>query len=171
LKSGRTVLIRQIRPDDGPRLRMGYRALSPESQYQRFLALKPALTDSEVRYLVDVDGVNHYALVATTTSSPDWIIGVARFVRAADDPEAAEFAIVIGDPYQGEGLGSELLERLVDAAIERGIRRFRATALADNVAIHKLVRRLAGRLAHERHFGPVDEIEVDLVERGLGLAA
>jgi acetyltransferase len=171
LKSGRTVLIRQIRPDDGPRLRMGYRALSPESQYQRFLALKPALTDSEVRYLVDVDGVNHYALVATTTSSPDWIIGVARFVRAADDPEAAEFAIVIGDPYQGEGLGSELLERLVDAAIERGISRFRATALADNVAIHKLVRRLAGRLAHERHFGPVDEIEVDLVERGLGLAA
>jgi acetyltransferase len=164
-------VIRQIRPDDGPRLRTGYRALSPESQYQRFLALKPALTDSEVRYLVDVDGVNHYALVATTTSSPDWIIGVARFVRAADDPEAAEFALVIGDPYQGEGLGSELLERLADAAIERGISRFRATALADNVAVHKLVRRLAGRLAHERHFGPVDEIEVDLVERGLGLAA
>jgi RimJ/RimL family protein N-acetyltransferase len=141
---------------------MGYRALSPESQYQRFLALKPTLTDSEVRYLVDVDGTNHYALVAMTTSSPDWIIAVARFVRAADDPEAAEFAIVVGDPYQGEGLGSELLERLADLAVERGIRRFRATALADNLAIHKLVRRLAGRLGKERRFGPVDEIEVDL---------
>ncbi len=115
-----------------------------------------------MRYLVDVDGTDHYALVAMTPSSPDWIIAVARFVRAADDPQAAEFAIVVGDPYQGQGLGSELLERLADAAIKRGIRRFRATALADNVAIHKLVRRLAGRLAQERHHGPVDEIEVDL---------
>jgi GNAT superfamily N-acetyltransferase len=141
---------------------MGYRALSPQTRYQRFLALKPSLTESEVRYLVDVDGTDHYALVAVTTSSPDWIIAVARFVRTADDPEAAEFAIVVGDPYQGQGLGSELLERLADAAIERGILRFRATALADNVAIHKLVRRLAGRLAQERHLGPVDEIEVDL---------
>jgi acetyltransferase len=141
---------------------MGYRALSPQSQYQRFLALKPTLSDSELRYLVEVDGANHCALVATTASSPDWIIAVARFVRAADDPQAAEFAIVVGDPYQGEGLGTELLERLADAAMARGIRRFRATALAENVAIHKLVRRLAGRFARERHFGPVDEFEVDL---------
>lgn len=141
---------------------MGYRALSPKSQYQRFLALKPTLSDADVRYLVEVDGTNHCALVATTTTSPDWIIAVARFVRAADDPQAAEFAIVVGDPYQGEGLGTELLERLADAAIARGIRRFRATALADNLAIHKLVRRLAGRFARERHLGPVDEFEVDL---------
>lgn len=162
LKSGRDVLIRPIRPDDGPRLRAGYRALSAQSQYQRFLALKPRLTDADVRYLVEVDGTNHYALVATTTNSPDWIIAVARFVRAADDPEAADFAIVVGDPYQSEGLGTELLERLADAAIARGIRHLRATALADNVPAHKLLRRLAGRLARERHSGPVDEFEVDL---------
>ncbi len=162
LKSGREVLLRPIRPDDGPRLKTGYRALSAQSQYQRFLALKPRLTDADVRYLVEVDGTNHYALVATTTSSPDWIIAVARFVRAAEDPQAADFAVVVGDPYQGEGLGTELLERLADAAVARGIRHFRATALADNVAVHKLVRRLAGRLARERHVGPVDEFEVDL---------
>jgi RimJ/RimL family protein N-acetyltransferase len=158
LKSGREVQIRPIRPDDGPILRTGYRALSAQS----FLALKPRLTDSEVRYLVEVDGTNHYALVATTPSSPEWIVAVARFVRAADDPEAADFAVVVGDPYQGEGLGTELLERLADAAVARGIRRFRASALAENVAAHKLVRRLAGRLAREHHFGPVDEFEVDL---------
>jgi RimJ/RimL family protein N-acetyltransferase len=155
-------LIRPIQPDDGPRLRTGYRALSAQSQYQRFLASKPRLTDADVRYLVEVDGTNHYALVATTTNSPDWIIAVARFVRAADDPEAADFAIVVGDPYQGQGLGCELVERLADAATARGIRRFRASALADNVAVHKLVRRLARRLPRERHFGSIDEFEIDL---------
>jgi RimJ/RimL family protein N-acetyltransferase len=141
---------------------MAHRALSPQSQYQRFLALKPTLSDADVRYLVEVDGTNHCALVATTTASPDSIVAVARFVRASDDPQAAEFAIVVGDAYQGDGLGTELLERLADAAVARGIRRFRATALAENVAIHKLVRRLAGRLARERHFGSVDEFEFDL---------
>ena len=55
LKSGREVLLRPIRPDDGPRLKTGYRALSAQSQYQRFLALKPRLTDADVRYLGRLD--------------------------------------------------------------------------------------------------------------------
>ena len=162
LNRGREVVIRPIRPDDGPRLKLGYQALSPQSQYRRFLGSKPRLTDADVRYLVDVDGLNHFALVATTAGTPDSIIAVARFVRDADDPEAAEFAIVVGDPYQGDGLGTEMLERLARAATARGIRRFRATMLSDNVAVRKLTRRLAGQAARERHFGSVDELEVDL---------
>ncbi len=162
LKSGRKVVIRPIAPDDGARLRLGYRELSPESQYRRFLANKPQLTDAEVRYLVNVDGQSHFALVATTTTAPDRIVAVARFVRDAEDPAAAEFAIVVGDAYQRDGLGAEMLEQLASAARTRGIRRLRATMLADNVAVHKLTRRLAGQAARERHFGPVDEVEVDL---------
>lgn len=162
MQSGREVIIREIRPEDGPWLKAGYRALSPETQYRRFLGSKPRLTDTDVRYLTDVDGHDHFALVATTTSAPDWIIAVARFVRLAQDPDAAEFAIVVGDPYQREGLGTELIERLASAATARGVRRFRATVLSENEAIHKLTRRLAGRLARERHLGEVDEVEVEL---------
>ena len=172
LRSGRQVVIRQITPDDGPRLKLGYRALSPESQYRRFLGSKPRLTNADVRYLTDVNGQDHFALVASTATAPDWLIAVARFVRLAEDPQAAEFAIVVGDPYQGEGLGTEMLERLARAAAARGIRRFRATVLAENTAVHKLMRRLAGRLSptaapalvasRERHLGTVDEVEVEL---------
>lgn len=162
LRSGREVIIRQIRPGDGPWLKAGYRALSPESQYRRFLGSKPRLTDTDVRYLTDVDGHDHFALVATTARAPDWIIAVARFVRSSEDPQAAEFAIVVGDPYQGEGLGTELLERLASAATARGVHRFRATVLAENMAIHKLTRRVAGRLPRQRHLGTVDEVEVEL---------
>jgi RimJ/RimL family protein N-acetyltransferase len=162
LRSGRKVAIRHIRADDGERLKAAFLALSPRSKYQRFLAAKPKLTETDTRYLVEVDGVDHVALVATTAEDPDWIIGVARFVRLAEDPESAEFAIVVGDPYQGQGLGTELLEHLADEAIARGIQRFRATTLAENVPVHRLLARLAGRFAHQRHNGEIDELEVDL---------
>jgi RimJ/RimL family protein N-acetyltransferase len=162
LRSGRQVEIRPIRPDDAERLNAAYDALSEQSKYRRFLAAKPRLSESDTRYLVQVDGCNHVALVATAVEDPNRIIGVARFVRLPEDPRTAEFAVVVGDPYQREGLGTALLERLADEAIGRGIRQFIATTLADNVAVHRLVARLAGRLARARHLGPVDELEIEL---------
>ncbi len=162
LKSGRTVLIRPIASDDGPRLRAAYDRLSPESKYRRFLAPKPHLSTSETRYLVQIDGRDHVALVATSVDEPDYILAVARYVRLDEDPEQAEFAIVVGDPYQQDGLGTALMERLRTAAAANGITSFKATMLAENLPAHHLVRAFAGVPAAERHLGTVDEFEVDL---------
>ncbi len=161
LPSGTEVAIRPIRPDDGPRLRAAYERLSPESRYRRFLSPKPHLNASEVEYLVNVDGANHIALVAAPVDHPEWIIGVARFVRLHEDPGAAEFAVVIGEPWQGEGLASAMLDRLVKAAPDQGIERLRATVLAGNLAAHRLVQHLEGPQRLRRR-GTVNEIEVDL---------
>lgn len=162
LRSGREVAIRPIRAADAGPLEAAYERLSPESRYRRFLAAKPRLSAHEVRYLTEVDGSDHFALIATLVEDPEVLIGVGRFVRDEGDPTAAEFAIVVGDPYQGEGLGTELIRRLADAAIERGIDRFTATVLADNEAIHRLLHRLAGRFAEYRRSGAVEELTVEL---------
>ena len=162
LRSGREVTIRSIRPDDGARLQAAYDRLSPQSKYQRFLSPKPHLTNADVRFLVQIDGVDHVAMVATAVGDPELILGVARFVRLSEDPGTAEFAVVIGDPFQHEGLATELLGRLARAATDRGIARFRATMLAANAGAHGLVRALSGPGAREHHDGPVDEIEFDL---------
>jgi len=162
LRTGREVAIRPIRGDDAGRLEAAYARLSPDSRYQRFLAAKPRLTAEEVRYLTEVDGSDHVALIATPADDPELIIGVGRFVRDASDPTAAEFAIVVGDPYQGEGLATELLERLADAARRGGVARFTATVLADNEPVHRLLHRLAGEFAEHRHTGAVDEITISL---------
>jgi RimJ/RimL family protein N-acetyltransferase len=162
LRSGREVAIRPIRGDDATRLEAAYARLSPESRYRRFLVTKPRLSEQEVRYLTAVDGCNHFALIATPADDPERIIGVGRFVRHVSDPAAAEFAIVVGDAFQGEGLATELLGRLADAARERGIVRFTATALADNEAVHRLLRRLAGEFSAFRREGSVDELTVEL---------
>jgi acetyltransferase len=111
---------------------------------------------------VEIDGASHVALVAVTLDEPQQIVGVARFVRAIDDAGAAEFAIVVGDPYQGDGLGTELLERLVVAARERGIVRFRASVLASNEPAHRLMRRLRARQTEHRLAGVLGEYEFDL---------
>ena len=79
-----------------------------------------------------------------------------------DDPQAAEFAIVVADHIQGEGLATELLERLAGAAVRHGFTRFRATMLADNEPAHRLVQRLAQRQPRSRNVGPLDEFEIDL---------
>lgn len=159
LPSGRRVEIRPIEAADGPRLQAAYERLSPQTKYRRFLAVKPRLTGADVTYLTGADGTDHVALVATLADDPGRIIAVARFVRVAEDPSAAELAIVVGDPYQGEGLGTELLARLASAALASGIGRLKATMLADNVPVHRLLRH---GVARERHLGPIDEVEVEL---------
>lgn len=159
LQNGRQVVIRPIQADDGPRLKKAYDQLSPQAKYRRFLAVKPQLSEGDVRYLISADGSDHVALVVTPVDRPEWIIAVARFVRLADDTSAAELAIVVGDPFQGDGLGTELLERLAEEALARGILRLKATVLADNVPVHRLLRH---GVAHERHLGPIDEVEIDL---------
>jgi acetyltransferase len=162
LHSGREVAVRPIRGDDAERLEAAHARLSPDARYRRFLAAKPRLTAEEIRYLTEVDQRDHVALIVTPADDPELIIAVGRFIRDADDSTSAEFAIVVGDPFQGEGLATELLRRLADAALERGVARFTATVLADNEAVHRLMHRLAGQFAEQRHAGAVDELAIDL---------
>ena len=101
-----SFVIRPIEPGDKERLVNGLRQLSEESIRKRFLAAKPRFTQGELRYLTEVDGVNHIALVAVLEDDPDQLVAVARCVRLPDRPGTAEMAIVVGDPWQGQGLGT-----------------------------------------------------------------
>jgi RimJ/RimL family protein N-acetyltransferase len=163
LNDGRQVAIRPIGPDDHERLRASHARLSPESRYRRFLATKPELTSADARYLVEIDGSDHLALVATLPDEPgEPIVAVARYIRLPDDPGAAEYAVVVGDDYQRQGLASELMARLAHAAAARGVKRFRATMLADNLAIHRVTSKLAAGPLKRRQLGSLSELEIEL---------
>ena len=155
------LVIRPIRPDDEAALRRGLERLSPESRHLRFLAPKPRFTSSELRYLTEVDGVDHVALVAVLADDPEAIVGVTRFVRLLEDPQAAEAAVVVADELQGQGLGRELGRRLADAARERGVRRFAATLLGDNVASHRFFEAISERVS-ARYGGGLEELVAEL---------
>jgi RimJ/RimL family protein N-acetyltransferase len=163
LPDGAPVVIRPIRPDDKRLLTDGLRRLSDESVHRRFLTSKRSFSRTELRYLTEVDGRDHVALVAEYPGEPvRRLIAVARFVRLHDDPDAAEAAIVVADNWQARGLGSLLATRLADEARRVGIRRFTATMAAGNVPAHRLMAKLTSDL-EQRHAGSgVDELVLDL---------
>jgi RimJ/RimL family protein N-acetyltransferase len=161
MADGTQVRLRPIRPDDKRILGEAFGRLSPESQRLRFLGAKTRLTSSELRYLTEIDGSDHVALLAVLSHRPETIVGVARWVRDAEDPEAAEAAIVIGDPWQHQGLGRHMGDVLADTARASGVRRFTATMLSDNVAAHRLFASISSRLHYEHHAG-VEELVAEL---------
>ena len=109
-----------------------------------------------------MDGRNHVALVAESpVGAARSLLGVARYVRLPEDPEAAEVAVVVADPWQGRGIGTLLVDELAPRARARGIRRFTATMASDNTPAHRLMVKLA-RHAEEHRHGAVTEVVTDL---------
>lgn len=162
LRDGSVVLVRPIEATDKDILAVGHGRLSEETVYRRFLSAKPRLTGSELRYLTEVDGEDHFALIAVLADQPDDAAGVARFVRSREDPHTAEAAVVVGDPFHHQGLGKQLGFRLADAARERGIRRFTATMLGTNLAAHRLMAAISERLTSERPEGATHTLVAEL---------
>ena len=149
LSDNTLLFLREIRPDDKERLLASMDCLSERSRQRRFLGPKHTLSQRELRYLTEVDGRDHYAVVAVPDDDDDRIVAVARFVRAADDPESAEAAITVCDALQGKGLGSLLARRLSDAARDRGVVRLTASVASENRPALKLMRQIDERLSSQ----------------------
>ena len=143
LRDGTRVRLRLIRPDDKERLRAGFAKLSPESRYLRFFAPKESLTDAELVYLTECDGIDHLAIGAARVDDDvegeGEGLGVARFIRDAADRSTAEAAIAVLDEIQNRGLGTLLLTRLIAAARERGVEKFRCDVLGENDTMVDLI--------------------------------
>jgi RimJ/RimL family protein N-acetyltransferase len=162
LRDGSAVLIRQVRSTDAPLLADGFARLSAASRQMRFLGVKKELSAAELRYFTDVDHHDHEALGALDQAGGHGV-GIARYIRDAGDPQAAEIAVTIVDDWQGRGLGAELLAQLSERARQEGIRRLTALADAENVAVAALLRSAGARLVR-RGRGTV-EYEITLARR------
>ena len=167
LRNGSRVRIARITPRDAPLIADGFKRLSAETRRLRFLASKPALSNSELKYLTEVDGHRHEALGAVDQVTGQGI-GVARFVRDPDDPTRAEVAVTVADEWQHLGLGTLLLDRLADRARDEGITSFTALVAGDNAAIRPLLDGLGGTVRVTEVADGALETEIELAPKGLG---
>ena len=150
LRDGTPVMLRLICPEDKELLRREFERWSHESRYARFQAHKSKLTDDELRYLTEIDQETHFAIGAVSETGDGHGepvgFGIARFIRLSDtlgEPITAEAAISVADVAQGKGLGRLLFLRLVAAAAERGIERFRCIVLGSNNTMAALLEGIA----------------------------
>jgi RimJ/RimL family protein N-acetyltransferase len=143
LRDGAQVLLRPIRPDDAPRLQHGFTHLSPESIYLRFLETFKALSDQQAENFANVDYQNRMAFVASIQEDgQEHLIGVARYSKVSSaEPALAESAVVVIDEYQGRGLGTLLLIRLVEYARAHGVTVLLATVHYTNARILRFIQR------------------------------
>jgi GNAT superfamily N-acetyltransferase len=144
IKPSLPVWVRPIRPSDAPALQAGFEALSETSRYYRFHSGMRRLSDALLRYLTEVDGVNHVALLAFEhgQSEDGHGVAVARFVRDRANPTTAELAVTVIDRAQGRGVARRLLAELGDLAQVRGIQTFTMSVLAGNARARRLVKSL-----------------------------
>ena len=157
--------MRPIEADDKGALARAFEQLSEQSRYQRFLTSVDELSESELRYLAEVDHHDHEALIVFDPDTGD-AVGVARFVRL-EDGTSAEAAVTVIDDWQGRGLGMILTQLLAERAREEGIERFKALLLATNEQMHDVLASLGPSHVISREAGTV-EVQVDLPEEGIG---
>ncbi|MBS1709446.1 MAG: hypothetical protein JSS65_12095 [Armatimonadetes bacterium] len=143
LSDGQQCTVRCIKPEDRDVLRDGMARYSADSLYWRFLSVKKELSEAELDYLTQVDGHDHFALVAGRVFADGSRQGMAvgRFVRLTEWPDEADFALFVGDPFQSLGLGRAMFDRLVEAAREREIRVLVGEMFAGNTKMFALVER------------------------------
>ena len=137
LREGRKIEIRALRPQDRDGLTSAVARVGKESLYRRFFAGKREFSETEVSFFVDVDFVNHVALVAVAKEGDQAaIVGGGRYVVVR--PGQAEVAFAVIDEYQGQGIGAALMRHLGAIARHSGLRELIAEVLSENVAMLKV---------------------------------
>jgi acetyltransferase len=163
LKDGSQVVIRPIRPDDAPRLQQGFRMLSPETIYMRFLETAKELSDKQARFLAEVDYQQRMALVGTIQEEgEERLVAVARYDILPDRPGMAEAAIVVRDDYQNRGLGTQIMLYLIRYACTHSVQTFVGTIHTTNQRVMSFIRKSGLPFEKEMLEPGVWEVRIDL---------
>jgi acetyltransferase len=142
LPDGRVATIRPIRPEDAAIESAFVHGLSEQSKFLRFMFGLRDLTPSMLSRFTQIDYDRELALIAVIdTPQGEQQIGVVRYTTLPDE-ETCEFAIVVGDDWQGKGLARRMFTRLIEAARERRLKVMTGVTLRENTRMIELSRSL-----------------------------
>jgi acetyltransferase len=149
LRDGRAVVVRSAQRADGEAVQRFVRELSPLARRRRFFGALSELSPAQLDRLTGARSPRDLSLVALSAHADDpRIVAMAQY--ATDDPGAAEFAVVVADAWQRQGLGARLLELLLGRAAEAGVQVMNGYALAENAPMLALAARLGFAAAEDR---------------------
>ena len=147
LKDGTELILRPVLPGDSERNSQGPVEFSSETLYRRFMSTR-APSMALMNYLFQVDYVDHFVWVLVDgVDGP--VVADVRFVRDEADPSEAEIAFIVGDAYQGRGIGNLLMDALTIAAHVGGVKKFSARVLTDNLPMRTILDRFGAQWERE----------------------
>ena len=149
LRDGTVLHVRPIRPEDAELERAFVDGLSEQTRYFRFFYRLHELTPAMLARFTQVDYDRELALVAIADNARRRRRSSAsRATSAIPDQESAEFAVVVADAWQGRGVARMLMERLIDCAKKRGLKRLEGAVLRANTNMIRFTEAL-GFVAHD----------------------
>jgi acyl-CoA synthetase (NDP forming)/RimJ/RimL family protein N-acetyltransferase len=167
LKDGTAITIRPIRPEDEPLAVRFHKTLSEQSVYFRYfhlMKLTQRIAHDRLMRLCFIDYDREMALVAdykNPETGMHEILAVGRLSKLHGVSEA-EFSMMVSDPFQCRGLGTEMLRRLIQIGRNEQIKRITADILPDNLAMQRVCEKVGFRLDRRSELGVVGaEIELN----------
>jgi len=146
LRDGRSVEIRSLRPDDEADMLAAIGRTGAASLQRRFFVTKRGFSEKEKAFFMNIDFVNHVALVAELDEDGrPAIVGGGRYVVV--QAGEAEVAFIVVDAYQGQGIGAILTRHLVALARAAGLQQLVADVLPENTAMRKVLGKFGFRSA------------------------
>ena len=140
LRDGRTVLLRPIKPEDEPLWLEMFQKFSEESVHNRFFyMIKDTPHAVRVRYC-DIDYSKEIAIVAELKEERRRMLGVVRLTLDSDQ-KTGEIAFIVADPWQGLGLGSKMVDYMIEICKDIGLETIYALVLPDNYRAIKLLKK------------------------------
>jgi len=145
LADGRTVVIRPIRPEDEAALQRFFEGMSGDALYLRFQKWVHAVSDKLLHFFTYIDYDRHMAFIC---AAGDDIVGEARYV-ANEDGRSCEFAVAIADAWHKTGIAGLLMEALISAARQHGMRSMEGLVLRENQDMLRFVKALGFEAHHD----------------------
>ncbi|MBW1888054.1 MAG: bifunctional acetate--CoA ligase family protein/GNAT family N-acetyltransferase, partial [Deltaproteobacteria bacterium] len=160
-KEGLKIFIRPIKPEDAPLLVDLFNTMSPRSVYYRFFSPLKSLPHKMLVAFTQIDYDYDMALVALDkTQLGERILGVARIMSKPGGIEP-EFAVAVGDPWQGKGVGATLMKQLLAIAKERGIETIWGMVMTENTQMIALARKIGCQISRGQD-GSENEVKIDM---------
>ncbi|MEW8289365.1 MAG: bifunctional acetate--CoA ligase family protein/GNAT family N-acetyltransferase [Candidatus Thiodiazotropha endolucinida] len=162
LPNGTNIVIRPIRPEDADLEQTFTRQLSDEAKYFRFMSSIQELTPEMLTRFTQIDYHNEMALIAVTEDGNHEIeLGVARYV-INPDKKSCEFALVVSDQWQRQGIGHKLMHQLMEVARDRGLEKMEGEVLSNNFKMLDLMKSLYFHISTSPDDNSIKQVVIDL---------
>ena len=138
---GTALAMRPIHEHDGTRIANALKNLSPETRRLRFLNPVNEIPDAFVGGLTDADSATQYGIIVVRQDRGDEITIAGGRIVASDESANWEFALLVGDAWQGQGIGKRLLAALIEEAKRRMLKRLIGHISVDNRPMLRLARK------------------------------